>query len=210
MDRNPSSSHLLAPWGGLQRRVLAKAGQGFAAGCAVLAKWGVGRGLRFQARSPGRVPGPLSVGGGIRIWGEGRTQEREARCVGSNLVMKWEKGDCPRLDPAARRFPRTTKMLPWSLKAARQPLGADPAGPARHCHSGLKAWMENGEGPHPRPPLAGRLSTRSNSPSPHPVSPPAVRSAPAGLPPGPGSWFPQPRGALTSPQPSSAPQPGAA
>lgn len=174
----------------MQSRVLAKAEPGLAADCAVLAKWGVGRGLRFQARSPGRVSGPLSVGGRIGIWGEGRTQDGEGRCGGSNFVMKCGRGGCPRLDPAAGRFPRTTKMLPWILKAVRQPLGAGPAGPARHCHSGLKAWMENREGLHPRPPLAGRLSTRSNSPSPHPVSPPRSPLRPGGPPARP--WIPVP------------------
>ena len=189
---------------------MAKAGPGLAADCAVLAKWGVGRGLRFQARSPGRVSGPLSVGGGIGIWGEGRTQDGEGRCVGSNFVMKCGSGGCPRLDPAAGRFPRTTKMLPWSLKAVRQPLGADPAGPARHCHSGLKAWMENREGPHPGLLWLGASPLGAIPPAPIPSPLPAVRSAPAGLPPSPESRFPQPRGARAYLPPSSAPQPGAA
>ncbi|XP_004426115.1 PREDICTED: matrix metalloproteinase-23 [Ceratotherium simum simum] len=51
-------------------------------------------------------------------------------------------------------------MLSRSLMAARQPLGAGPAGPARHCHSGLDG---NGEGPDPRPPLVLRLPSLARS-----------------------------------------------
>lgn len=188
MDRNPSSSHLPAPWGG-HRDALAKAGHGFA-GCAVLAMGSWARPL-VSSQEPRQGPRPLERGRRNRIWGEGRAQERERSCVGSNLVMKWGKGGLPSVWTQWPGAFKNHQNAPLSL-AARQPLGADPAGPARHCHSGLKAWMENGGGPAPPASSGWALSTRSNSPASIP-SPPAVRSALAGLPPCPGSWFPAQR-----------------
>lgn len=117
---------------------------------------------RVLGQGPGRVSGPGEKAGHRTGW------------VGLlGQTFSHEQGTLPTLGPAARTFQETPEWLPRSLAAAHQTLGADPAGPARHCHSGLKAWIENGEGQDARPRLAGCLHPPLDTPSslPHVPSP---------------------------------------